>query len=51
MIGVIQLMNAVDPLSGEIVPFPPEMVTFVEALAAQSAVALENHQLVRAQKC
>lgn len=50
VIGVIQLMNAVDPLSGEIVPFPPEMVTFVEALAAQSAVALENHQLVEAQK-
>ena len=50
VIGVIQLMNALDPDTGEIIPFPAELVSFVEALAAQSAVTLENHNLVEAQK-
>ncbi|WP_217350345.1 HD domain-containing phosphohydrolase [Azonexus fungiphilus] len=50
VIGVLQLMNALDPRSGEIVPFAPEIVSFVEALAAQSAVTLENVNLLEAQK-
>lgn len=50
VIGVLQLMNALDPESGEIIPFAAELVSFVEALAAQSAVALENHNLLAAQK-
>lgn len=50
VLGVIQLMNAKDPSTGEIIPFPEEMVSFVEALAAQSAVTLENLQLIEAQK-
>ena len=32
------------------IPFPPDLVGFVEALAAQAAVALENHNLLEAQK-
>ncbi len=50
VIGLMQLVNAVDPDRGEVVPFPPELHGFVEALAAQSAVALENHNLLEAQR-
>ena len=50
VIGVLQLMNALDPVTGEVIPFPTELISFVEALAAQSAVALENHNLLAAQK-
>jgi len=50
VLGVLQLMNALDPQTGEVIPFPADLVSFVEALAAQSAVALENHNLLEAQK-
>jgi HD-GYP domain-containing protein (c-di-GMP phosphodiesterase class II) len=50
VIGLIQLVNAVDPESGQVVAFPPDLLGFVEALAAQSAVALENHNLLAAQR-
>ncbi|MBF0310721.1 MAG: GAF domain-containing protein [Magnetococcales bacterium] len=50
VIGLLQLLNAINPETGEIIPFPKKVVRFVEALAAQSAVALENHNLVEAQK-
>ena len=50
VIGVIQLLNAVDQKTGAVVPFDPELVTFVEALAAQAAVAIENQNLIEAQK-
>ncbi|MCF8211541.1 MAG: GAF domain-containing protein [Rhodoferax sp.] len=50
VIGAIQLINAMDPETGSVVPFAPELVTFVEALAAQSAVALENLTLIEGQK-
>ena len=50
VIGVLQLMNALDPVTGAVIPFPTELISFVEALAAQSAVALENHNLLVAQK-
>lgn len=50
VIGLIQLMNALDPKTGEVIPFDPEIVSFVEALAAQAAVAIENQNLIAAQK-
>ncbi|WP_209022703.1 HD domain-containing phosphohydrolase [Rhodocyclus gracilis] len=50
VIGVMQLMNALDPETGEVIPFSTELVSFIEALAAQSAVTLENHHLLEAQK-
>jgi HD-GYP domain-containing protein (c-di-GMP phosphodiesterase class II) len=50
VIGVLQFMNALDPDTGKVIPFPGELVGFVEALASQSAVALENHNLLEAQK-
>jgi HD-GYP domain-containing protein (c-di-GMP phosphodiesterase class II) len=50
VIGVIQLMNALDPDTGEVIPFTTELISFIEALAAQSAVTLENLNLLEAQK-
>lgn len=49
VIGVLQLMNALDPISGKAVPFSEEDVQIASALAAQAAVSLDNHQLVQAQ--
>ncbi|MCX5830663.1 MAG: GAF domain-containing protein [Deltaproteobacteria bacterium] len=50
VIGVLQFMNALDPDTGKVIPFPRELVGFVEALASQSAVALENQNLLQAQR-
>jgi HD-GYP domain-containing protein (c-di-GMP phosphodiesterase class II)/DNA-binding response OmpR family regulator len=50
VIGVLQFINALEPGSGAVVPFSTEILVLVEALAAQAAVALDNLQLVEAQK-
>jgi len=50
VVGVIQLLNALDPVTDAVIPFPRELVGFVEALAAQSAVAIENQNLIAAQR-
>ncbi|MEO5362399.1 MAG: GAF domain-containing protein [Magnetococcus sp. DMHC-8] len=50
VIGVLQFLNALDPETGEITVFAPELVRFVTAMAAQAGVALDNHQLVETQK-
>nr|CRH05351.1 Putative methyl-accepting chemotaxis protein. Metal dependent phosphohydrolase. High conserved in MTB [Candidatus Magnetococcus massalia] len=50
VLGVLQLLNAQDPDTGEVIPFADELVSFVEALSAQAAVTLENKTLVEAQK-
>jgi len=50
VIGVLQLINAKDPKTGEIIPFTEEIEGFVEALASQAAVALDNQNLLKAQK-
>ncbi|MBF0178426.1 MAG: GAF domain-containing protein [Magnetococcales bacterium] len=50
VIGVMQLINATDPATGQVIPFDPEVVTFVEALAAQAAMTLDNQILLQAQK-
>ncbi len=50
VIGVLQLLNALDPVSREVVPFPPEIFPVIEALASQAAVALDNQQLIQAQR-
>ncbi|WP_371322783.1 HD domain-containing phosphohydrolase [Dechloromonas sp. ZY10] len=49
VIGVLQLINAQNRQSGEIIPFDAESIRFVEALAAQAAVALDNRNLFAAQ--
>jgi HD-GYP domain-containing protein (c-di-GMP phosphodiesterase class II) len=50
VLGVIQLLNAKDPDTGDVISFDPEIVGFVEALASQAAVALDNQSLIEAQK-
>lgn len=50
VIGVMQFLNALNPETGTVIPFPPEVLRFVMAMAAQAAVALDNFQLVEAQK-
>ncbi len=46
IIGVLQLINAADPGSGEIVPFSPSDQRLAESLASQAAVALTNRMLI-----
>ncbi len=50
VIGVIQLINAVDPNNGEVVPFHRNTQEIVEALASQAAIALDNQILLDGQK-
>lgn len=49
-IGVLQFLNATDPDTAEIVGFSPDVVGFVEALASQAAIALDNLRLVDEQR-
>ena len=46
VIGVLQLLNKIDPSSGEVVPFSTEDQRLVESLASQAAVSLTNQQLI-----
>ncbi|KQV49039.1 HD family phosphohydrolase [Massilia sp. Root335] len=46
LVGVLQLINAIDRETGEIRSFSDTDQRFIEALAAQAAVALTNQQLV-----
>ncbi len=50
VIGVLQLLNAQDETTGEVVPFEEEEQRIVEALASQAAVALDNQLLLEGQK-
>ncbi|MBF0422651.1 MAG: GAF domain-containing protein [Magnetococcales bacterium] len=50
VIGVIQLINAMDPVTNEVIAFDADLVSFVEALAAQAAITLDNQLLIQAQK-
>jgi HD-GYP domain-containing protein (c-di-GMP phosphodiesterase class II) len=45
-IGVLQLINAIDPLSGEIVAFSASDQRLAESLASQAAIALTNRLLI-----
>jgi len=47
IIGVLQLINAKDRASGEIVSFSPADQNLVESLASQAAVALTNRLLIK----
>ncbi|UCF95027.1 MAG: GAF domain-containing protein, partial [Desulfobacterales bacterium] len=49
-IGVLQVFNARDEKTGDITAFNTEIVGFVEALAAQAAVALHNKRLLEEQR-
>jgi HD-GYP domain-containing protein (c-di-GMP phosphodiesterase class II) len=45
-IGVLQLLNASDPATGEILPFSPSDQRLAESLASQAAIALTNRMLI-----
>ncbi|MBF0159141.1 MAG: response regulator [Magnetococcales bacterium] len=49
-VGVLQLLNAIDPDTGKIIPFHPELIQLAEALASQAGVLLDNHRLLRQQE-
>jgi GAF domain-containing protein len=44
--GVLQLINALDPETGSVIPFSPDYQELVESLASQAAVALNNSRLI-----
>ncbi|MBR7800633.1 HD family phosphohydrolase [Undibacterium fentianense] len=46
LIGVLQLINATDPLTGGIGAFTETDQGFIEALASQAAIALSNQELI-----
>ena len=46
LVGVLQLINAQDPETGEICAFNQTDQRFIEALAAQAAVALTHQRLI-----
>ena len=46
IIGVLQLINAIDPDTQEIVPFSDSSQRLVESLASQAAIAMTNHNLI-----
>ncbi len=50
VIGVLQLLNAKDPDTGQVVPFSEANQPLIEAMASQAAVALDNQNLIQAQK-
>ena len=50
IIGVLQLINALDPVTRQIVPFSKAHQHLVESLASQAAVALTNHNLIEGLK-
>ena len=47
IIGVIQLLNAQHPETGEVIPFSQDGQNLVESLCSQAAVAITNKQLIQ----
>ena len=45
-IGVLQLINALEPSTGAIVPFSPSDQRLAESLASQAAIAVTNRMLI-----
>ena len=50
VIGVLQLLNAQDTDTGEVIPFAGAIQPLIEALASQAAVSLNNEMLIEAQR-
>jgi len=50
IIGVLQLINAIDARTGEIIAFSRENQQLVESLASQAAVAMTNQNLIEGLK-
>ncbi len=47
IIGVLQLLNAKHPRTGETIPFSSDIQALVEGLASQAAVAITNKNLIK----
>ncbi|MFQ6677021.1 MAG: HD domain-containing phosphohydrolase [Fidelibacterota bacterium] len=47
IIGVLQLLNAQEKKTGEVIPFLPDVQELVESLASQAAVAITNKNLIK----
>lgn len=47
VLGVIQIINALDPITSEIISFNKETVIMVQSLASQAAITLTNRELIR----
>jgi HD-GYP domain-containing protein (c-di-GMP phosphodiesterase class II) len=50
IIGVLQLINAMDPKTGDVIPFSALDQQVVESLASQAAVTITNRSLIDAQR-
>ena len=50
LIGVLQLINAIDPVTGEVTTFSELEQQLVESLTSQAAVTITNRNLIDAQK-
>ncbi len=50
VIGVLQLINARDPATGQTVPFRSEDQHVIEALASQAGIAIDNRNLLDGQR-
>lgn len=46
IIGVLQLLNALDPATGEVITFSSEYQEMILSLASQAAVSLSNSRLI-----
>jgi HD-GYP domain-containing protein (c-di-GMP phosphodiesterase class II) len=46
LIGVLQLINSKDPVTGQIAPFSDSDQRLAESLSSQAAIALTNRQLI-----
>ena len=46
IIGVLQLLNALDPITGEVINFSSDSQEIILSLASQAAVALSNSHLI-----
>lgn len=47
IIGVVQLLNALEETTGQVIPFSPESQLMAESLASQAAVALSKNRLIQ----
>jgi HD-GYP domain-containing protein (c-di-GMP phosphodiesterase class II) len=50
VIGVLQLLNAKNPQTGEVIAFPKSLEPIVQALASSAAIALDNQILLQDHK-
>lgn len=50
LVAVMQLLNATDPVSGEVVPFDPALEEVVRLLASFAAIALQQQRAMHDQK-